>query len=96
MSARRVKLDHRGIAEVLKSAEVAARLSELATAVEASASADDSVVRHGVPVKVESYETDRAAVAVTLAHAGGLGIEAKHGTLSRAAGDVGLEVRSRS
>lgn len=90
-----VKLDHGGIAAVLKSAEVAAAVREMADEVAANATSDDAVLRHEVPVRVTDYTTDRAASAVTLAHPAGVPIEAKHGVLTRAAGAAGLEVTER-
>lgn len=91
----RIRLDHAGIAEMLKSGPVAAAVADIAEAVAAEARSDAAVARHGVPVKVNHYTTDRAASSVTLAHPAGLGIEAKHGTLTRAAGAAGLEVTGR-
>lgn len=93
----RVKLDHAGIAEILKSSEVAAEMSTLAEAVASNVREDASIQRHGLEatVKVDLYTTDRAASSVTIAHPAGLGIQAKHGSLSRAAGAEGLDVRSR-
>ena len=92
--AYRIKLHHAGIAEVLKSDEVAVALGNVADAIAATAEAHDEVQRHGVDVEVEEYETDRVAFSVTLAHPAGRAIEAKYGTLTQAAGDAGLEVRS--
>lgn len=89
----RVELDHEGIAEVLKSAEVRAQINGFADQIAARVERDGSVRRHGMPVLSGSYTTDRAAAAVTIAHPGGLGVQARHGTLTRAAGEVGLEVR---
>lgn len=93
--AFRLKLDHKGIGQVLKSAEVAKAIAEVGHDVAARAQTDEAVSRHGAEVKVTPYTTDRAAVGVTIAHAAGVGIEAKHGVLSRAAGAEGLEVRGR-
>lgn len=82
------------IGEILKSEPVRADLLRLGHAVAEGIDARDSHGRQ-VPVMVGSYTTDRAAVGVTLAHPGGLPIEAKHGTLVRAASEVGLEVKAR-
>ena len=89
--AARLRLDHAGIEEMLKSAEVAGVIDDAAAAV---ASGVSETARDGqaVPVEVDSYTTDRAAAGVTMAHPAGLGIEAKRGTLSRAAAAAGLEV----
>ncbi|QLF84820.1 hypothetical protein SEA_BBQVALINDRA_10 [Gordonia phage BBQValindra] len=48
-----------------------------------------------IDVIVESYTSDRAAAAVTIAHPRGRQLQAEHGILTRAAAQVGLEVRSR-
>lgn len=88
----RVRLDHRGMAEILKSAEVAAAVEEVALAAGVRAEAHPSVVAHGVDVRVDSYETDRAAASVTLAHPAGLNIERKYGVLTDAASAQGLDV----
>lgn len=93
----RLRLDHAGIAALLKSAKVAESVHELAEKTATVVRASDPVTRHDLAatIKVERYETDRAAASVTIAHPAGLGIQAKHGTLTSAAGEVGLEVRSR-
>ena len=92
--AQKLRLDSAGIAEVLRSAKVAGLVEDAATSVGANVS---ETVRSGepLPVRVAGYTSDRAAASVTLAHPAGLGMEAKRGTLSRAASAAGLEVRSR-
>ncbi|GAA4981243.1 hypothetical protein [Actinopolymorpha pittospori] len=97
MASAKVRLDHAGIAEVLRSGEVRAALDDLAGTVAGNASSSPEWQRYAArgEVRVASYTTDRAAAAVTLAHPGGLGMQAKHGTLTRAAGAAGLEVRER-
>jgi hypothetical protein len=45
-------------------------------------------------VRVDSYETDRARAEVWLAHPSGLAVQAKHGLLTKAASEAGLEVKS--
>lgn len=96
MPAVRIRLDHPGIAEVLNSAEVAAAIAGLAASVAANARSDGAVARNGVPVEVSTYTTDRSAASVALAHPAGLAIEAKHGSLIRAAGAAGLEVHGHA
>ena len=90
-----IRLDHRGIAEILKSDVVRAEIDRLAGEIARKVEADPSVVKHHVPVTVESYTTDRAAAAVLLKSAAGLGVEGKHGVLTRAAAESGLEVHHR-
>lgn len=92
-----IKLDHDGIGEVLKSSGVRGAIDGIAADVAANVKAADTVRRNGVAssVEVASYTTDRAAAAVTIAHPAGVGMQAKHGTLTQAAGAAGLEVKER-
>lgn len=92
--AKKIKLDHAGIASVLKSAGLATAVTGTAERV---ASGAGHTTRKGevIQVKVDSYVTDRVAAGVTLAHPAGNAIEAKHGTLVRAASAAGLEVTAR-
>jgi len=77
----RIRLDHKGIAELLKSQPFAAAVNEAAQAV---------AVRCGG--EVDSYTTDRAAAAVRVK----ADRQARDGALTRAAAAAGLEVRIRS
>ena len=88
MARARVRLDHRGIAEILKSAGVRGQVSALARKVAAGIPPD-------LNPTVDNYTTDRAASSVTMKHARAMASEAKHGHLSRAAAAAGLQVRSR-
>lgn len=97
---KNIRLDTKGLAEVMRSSEVVAEVRKLAESVADAASGDSAVLRHEVPVTVEEYtaqggrlRSPRPAFAVTMKHPGGLGIEAKHGTLSRAAESRGLRVK---
>lgn len=89
----KIRLDSPGMRAMLRSGEVQAAVDALADRVRSAAAADPAVARAGAPVERESYKTDRAAAAVVIKHPAGLPIEAKHGTLTRAAGTAGLEVR---
>jgi len=91
MAASKLRLDRPGIVEMLRSAGVAAAIEGAAESVARNVSES---ARNGdpIPVKVGTYVTDRAAAGVTMAHPAGLGIEAKRGSLSRAASAAGLEV----
>lgn len=82
------KLDHAGMAEILLSDDVRIAVHDAAETVAARVRGDAAIVRNDLTdsVEVADYTTDRAASSVTITHAAGLGIEAKHGTLSRAAG----------
>jgi len=96
MAAVRLRLDHRGIEAVLKSAPVAEAIAKRAILIETKVQNHQSVRRHKMPVKRESYKTDRAAEAVIIAHPGGLAVQAKYGALTRAARVAGLEVRKEA
>jgi hypothetical protein len=91
----KVRIDSRGMAEVAKSAGVAAEVERLAGTVADNVRAQGHRVSSGdpLPVRVDTYTTDRAAAAVVINHAAGLGMQAKYGVLTKAAGDAGLEVR---
>lgn len=95
--ASQIKLDSAGMLEMLKSAEVAAAIHERAEAVANAVRSDPNIVRRGIAdeVSVDDYKTDRAASSVTITHPAGLGMEGKHGVLSRAARAVGLEVKAK-
>ncbi|RAL31154.1 hypothetical protein [Rhodococcus sp. AQ5-07] len=84
------KLDRAGVRALLNSP--AAQAMSLAAAKQVAAAVQ---VKDGVEVVVRTVKTDRACAAVSLAHPGGLGIQAKYGTLTRAAAAVGLIVKPR-
>lgn len=95
-----IRLDSAGIAAVLQSAPVEAAVRQAAAAVAANASGETA---SGEPVPVETRErtasggrlrSPRLAVDVMLAHPAGIRVEAKRGTLARAAAAAGLEVKS--
>jgi flagellar hook-basal body complex protein FliE len=89
MAESNVTLDHKGLAEVLKSAEVHALMNDIAHQV---AEAAAEAVNGASPVPVHEYTTDRGAASVS--------IRAKYqvtdGVLTRAATGLGLEVRDRA
>jgi hypothetical protein len=97
--AVRVRRDSKGIAAMLQSGEVAARINALG----ASVAGNISETADGEPVPVEVRSriasggklSPRPASDVVLAHPAGLRIEAKRGTLVRAASAAGLEVKRR-
>lgn len=95
MARVRVRLDHPGVEAVLKSAPVRAEINRLAAQVVSAAQGAPEVQRHGMTVDARSITTDRAASVVAIAHPGGLGVQAKYGTLTQAAGSAGLEVSGR-
>lgn len=91
------RLDRSGIAELLKSPEVAAPLKSLGERVAGNVRAQGLTTGDGsaLPVEVSSYTTDRAAVSVTITHAAGVAMQAKHGALTKAAAAAGLEVTKK-
>ncbi|WBQ03785.1 hypothetical protein [Kribbella sp. CA-293567] len=88
MAKSKITLDHKGIAAMLKSQEVAALVHAEAERIASAVRSNPDVVSHEMAddVEVEDYVTDRAASAVRLAHAGALGMEAKYGVISRSTG----------
>lgn len=88
MSKPMIRLDSAGMEEMLKSAPVAEAVHAAAEAIAAEVRTHPSMVRHELTdeVEVTDYVTDRAASAVTVTHPAGVGMQAKHGILSRAAG----------
>lgn len=93
MAFAQVKLVSAGMEAMLKSSEVAAAIGDLALEVGEAVEAHESVQRNAMPVVVDDYVTDRAAASVTIAHPGGLGVQAKYGALTQAAGQAGLTVK---
>jgi len=87
------RLDHDGIAEILKSAELATLVHGLAEEVAAqadpNAEAEDGTV-------VDDYVSDRAGSVVTIRDARGMLWQARDGRLTKAAAAVGLEVKARA
>jgi hypothetical protein len=85
-----VKLDHAGIAAVLRSAAVAQQVTAAASDIRGrvAAAVDGDVV-------LDTYVTDRAAASVTIRDVRGRVWQARDGVLTRAAASAGLEVRSR-
>lgn len=95
-----VKLDHGGLAALMKSGEMQSLVSSAAEKV-AAAVRDQGISVGGftgsgeiaLPVSVSTMTTDRAHASVTLAHPAGIAVQAKHGALTRAASAAGLEVK---
>lgn len=97
--ARNVRLDHSGMAAVAKSAAVRAEVTKLAERVADNVRAQGIRVEGepgdvSLPVEVTSYTTDRARSSVTIKHASGQAVQAKHGALTKAAAQAGLDVKS--
>ncbi|WP_067201086.1 hypothetical protein [Microbacterium sp. XT11] len=87
----KVRINSAGIRAVLNSGKVRSAVNARA---QAMASAIGSPMAHDGPVDVvvDSYTSDRPVAGVTLAHAAGIGLEAKYGYLTEAAASAGLEL----
>lgn len=88
-------LDRAGVGEILRSAEMAGAVDELARQIAADVRAGIADPDVADTVDVDSYVTDRAAASITIAHPMGMPLQAKHGVLTGAAASLGLDVRSR-
>jgi len=92
-----VRLDRPGIRRILRSAEVAAAVHREAEDIADALRVDDAIIRNDLvdAVRVDDYTTDRAASSVTIAHPAGVPIQAKDGSLTRAAEGTGHKVTAR-
>ena len=96
-----MKIDRAGIGAIAKGVEMAALIGDLAERVAESVQAQGIKVgdRDGgpreiaLPVRVSQQTTDRARATVTLAHPAGIAVQAKHGALTKAASEAGLQVK---
>ncbi|QXO13107.1 hypothetical protein SEA_HIBISCUS_10 [Gordonia phage Hibiscus] len=88
------RLNRRGGAQVLKSADVAAAVNAAARAV-ADKVRTNLADEGDVEVTVDEYTTDRRAAGVTIRSSRGLEFQATRGAITRAAAAVGLEVKTR-
>lgn len=89
------RVDRDGVAEILRSPELAAHLRELAEQVATNARSQGHRVTSGdlLPVDVLTDPSpDRVGFTVAVRHPAGMGMEAKHGVLTHAAGALGLDV----
>ncbi|MDX8054804.1 hypothetical protein SK571_36005 [Lentzea sp. BCCO 10_0798] len=89
------QVDRDGVAEILQSPELAAHLKALAEEVATGARSQGHRVTSGdlLPVDVlHDPAPDRVGYTVAVKHPAGMGMEAKHGVLTRAAGALGLTV----
>lgn len=93
----KITLDRDGIKSMLRSAGVRREVNQLAHKVAGAARAQGHTVTSGeaLPIKVDEYTTDRAAAAVTITHPAGIGMQAKHGVLTKAAAAAGLTVKAK-
>jgi hypothetical protein len=89
------EIDRAGVAAILTSPEVADAVHEVAEQVAEAARAQGHDVESGELLPVEVYDDpspDRAATSVAVRHPSGVGMEARHGVLKRAAAATGLDV----
>ncbi|WP_035305518.1 hypothetical protein [Actinokineospora inagensis] len=89
------ELDRDGVAEILRSPELAAAVHAAATQVADAARAQGHIVTSGAALPVEVFDDparDRTATTVAVRHPAGIGMEAHHGLLKRAATAAGLDV----
>ena len=101
--ARNVKLDHSGIRQLLQSTAMHRATQDAAEKVADAVRAQGIKVgdkdggRHeyDLPVKVEMTTTDRAHAWVSIAHPSGEAVQAKHGALTKAAAQSGLDVKGK-
>ena len=84
-------LDTAGVREVLKSQELRNVVDGLAGQIAENVR---TAVPAGVVVSVRSYTTDRGAASVTVQDVRGMAWQARDGILTRAAGQLGLEVKA--
>lgn len=103
MARGKVRLDSSGIRELLKSREVAQATEAAAEAVVANVKSmnirvgdkDGGPHENDLPVTVRMVETDRAHAIVALAHPAGEAVQAKHGALTKAAAEAGLDFKAK-
>lgn len=101
MARNRVRLDSRGIEAILKSFPMRAVVKAATEAVADNVRAQNIRVgdRDGgphereLPVSTSLVTTDRAHGIVTITHPAGQAVQAKHGALTKAAAQAGLDVK---
>ncbi len=87
-----IKLDRKGIQEILKSPGMRKVIHEVTEKIAADVR---SQLDPGTDVVVDDYTTDRAASSVTIRDAAGKLWQVRDGVLTRAAAGQGLEVTER-
>ena len=87
-----VVLDYAAIGRILRE-DMRKPIDELAAKIAANVDVGDVT---DAEVVVTADTTDRAKAYVTIAHPAGMAMEAKYGTLKRAAAATGLEVVSKT
>jgi hypothetical protein len=89
--ARNVRLDHRGLAQLLKSAPMRGLVSGATESVASRLRG----MEPDYPVTSQVVTTDRAHGIVAIAHPAGEAIQAKRGSLTKAAAQAGFTVKDR-
>jgi hypothetical protein len=96
MSAfERVEIDRAGVSEILSSPEITEAVHQLAETIADAARAQGHRVTSGEFLPIEVFSDpglDRAGSTVAIRHPAGVGMEAHHGVLKRAATAAGLDV----
>ena len=87
-------LDRKGVGEILK-VQAAPVINDTANLIANNVRAD-LIDEADVEVLVERYTTDRGAASVTIASARGMELQAKRGSLTKAAAALGLDIKSRT
>jgi hypothetical protein len=85
------ELDIRGIREVLRSDGVRQMVDGAAEDIRARVRAK---LPPGTPVQIRAYTTDRGAASVTIAHARGMGWQARDGVFTRSVAEAGIEFKA--
>lgn len=91
------RLDPKGLEELLKSKEIVVAVENAANAIAGNVDLG-SVTEARIDVRssiTDDMKMNRARSAVTIAHPAGLSMEAKHGTLRKAAASAGLEIKAK-
>lgn len=89
------EVDQAEVAALLKSSEFTSLVQQAAEQVAEAARAQDHRVTSGEPLPVDVVDDpgrDRAGFTVAIRHPAGIGMEAHHGVLKRAAHEAGLDV----
>ena len=96
-----IKLNHSGIGAILKSTEMHRLIQSVTEEVANNVreqkitvgDVDGGAHEYDLPVTPDVITTDRAHGSVVLAHPAGIAVQAKHGALTKAASQAGLEVK---
>jgi hypothetical protein len=90
MAGPHFRINRPGVVAILKGPAMAAAMKRAGEDV-----GDAARARTDLPIEVHPGMTDRATALVVIADPAGAAEQAKHGVLTGAVGDVGLEVGSR-